>query len=82
MANKDKYYPIEKILDKRIRSGKVRINNNRYKRHRFHYLNLVQVQYLIKWMGYSSKSNSWEPKSSIIKIQPKVCPKTISCVRK
>lgn len=36
MANKDKYFPIEKILDQRIQRGKVSINNNRYKRHRFH----------------------------------------------
>lgn len=42
---------------------------------------MVQIQCLIKWKGYSSKWNSWEPKSSVIKLPVKVS-KSIFFIRK
>lgn len=42
-------YAVERILDYRVR----RVGKVRRKR--------VMHEYLVKWMGYSSEHNSWEP---------------------
>lgn len=68
----ERYYPIEKILKKRIVKGKV----NRYLFEPIHptnpYFRMQKVQYLIKWLNYSKKSNSWQPAENIKLIKPKM----------
>ena len=49
----DKTYTVEKLLEKRCSRRRVG-NKNRY-----------VDEYLVKWLGYSSEHNSWEPAKNI-----------------
>ena len=49
LSGKQTMYAVERILDYRVR----RVGKARRKR--------VMHEYLVKWMGYSSEHNSWEP---------------------
>ncbi|GLI59824.1 hypothetical protein VaNZ11_001656, partial [Volvox africanus] len=49
IAGKQKFYDVERVLDYRAR----RVGRHRRKR--------TVHEYLVKWKGYTSEHNSWEP---------------------
>lgn len=57
-------YVVEKVLKKRERNGKV---SKIWVPLNFEFLIALyrQVEYFLKWKGYSSDDNTWEPKENI-----------------
>lgn len=64
-------YSVEKVIDRRVRNGKVRAEfllllglppNTRWS----HFVyNRLQVEYFLKWKGYPSEDNTWEPEENL-----------------
>jgi len=47
---KEEYFEVEKVLQAKVRSKKKRN---------------IQWDYLVKWLGYNAKQNTWEPEASL-----------------
>lgn len=64
-------YSVEKVLQKRTRNGKVR-NLSTHLILVLIYFVCHQVEYFLKWKGYSEADNTWEPEENLD------CPELIS----
>lgn len=66
-------YSVEKVLQKRTRNGKVRnfLNLQKKLQNNFNHFDF-QVEYYLKWKGYTEADNTWEPEENLD------CPELIS----
>lgn len=68
-AGETEEYSVEKILDKRIRGGKVGDPACRDRAdavwRNYVMFDLFQVEYFLKWKGYPNEDNSWEPEENL-----------------
>ena len=60
MADDGEEFVVDKILDKRVRNGKV----NRCLR-TLHLHRGLQVEYYLSWKGFGPEENTWEPRENL-----------------
>lgn len=58
-------FSVEKILQKRTRNGKVRKLMTKTRLKVVTLLFLQQVEYFLKWKGYTDEDNTWEPEENL-----------------
>ena len=60
MADDGEEFVVDKILDKRVRNGKV---STSFLGHHFHHGH--QVEYYLSWKGFGPEENTWEPRENL-----------------
>lgn len=68
-GDQEEEYSVEKVLQKRTRNGKVsdeipRTYSLTYSEYKF-LISHSQVEYFLKWKGYSDNDNTWEPEENL-----------------
>ena len=61
MADDGEEFVVDKILDKRVRNGKV-LKEAFYRKLLHHGL---QVEYYLSWKGFGPEENTWEPRENL-----------------
>ena len=63
MADDGEEFVVDKILDKRVRNGKVSRDNISFLF--WSTLFVLQVEYYLSWKGFGPEENTWEPRENL-----------------